>query len=218
MGVFSGKYGNVATASGSVTSVSNWTVSETNNLFSFSASNTKSGKARSSGIYDYTGSFEGFGLPPLMPGTVFQFKGYTAPNDPSVAATGEAIESGAEASIVENVRISWDWSQASLLMYTLNFANATGAALTRNATSTQLDTTNFNSAAVTVCGPDIFPTYGASNTEWNNVLTATLDITSNNLTYVNSSTDCGTARLSGVVDATLGYLLKIARGLKIGCW
>ena len=69
--MLSGKYGAVNSSPASDT-VFNWVINEMTTPVEFRASNTRSGTGRRSGVYDYTGVFEGYAkVPPVMPSEYF---------------------------------------------------------------------------------------------------------------------------------------------------
>ena len=192
MGVFSGKYGAVD----GITFVRNWMLNETTTPAEYRASNTLGGTGRSEGIYDYTGSFEGYGgVPPVMPGEYFDFDGYTAPTTGPLGATG--IRKAAPAAIVQEVTINWSWETGELLNWALSFAAGSPLKITET-TGIVLD--SVLPIPKIVCGTKVTLTNG--NTVWPNIVTASLTIRANNPTFVNSSTAGATGRRAGIIDWT----------------
>jgi len=193
MTVLSGKYGAVNTTPGTDT-VFNWVINETTTPSEFRTSNTRSGTGRREGVYDYTGSFEGYaGVPPFMPSEYFDFLGYTAPTTGARGVAG--ITHQCINAIVDEVSITWDWGTCDLLKWALRFSSGEPGLILRASNGI---TDNAIPDPPTVCGTKV--TLTANNTVWPNIVTATLTITANNPTFVNSSTQCTTGRRPGIID------------------
>jgi len=190
--VLSGKYA----AINGFSTTRNWVISETTTPAEFRASNTRSGTGRREGVYDYTGTCEGYaGVPPVMPSEYFDFQGYTAPTTGARGATGK--NHSALNAICEEVTINWNWGNCELLNWSMRFA----AGQPTNITSTTAALTDDSIPnPPIVCGTKV--TLTASDTEWPNIVTASLTITANNPTFVNSSTQCFTGRRPGIIDWT----------------
>lgn len=195
MSVHSGKFGVVNGQS----TIRNWTVTETRNNVRYRASNTRGGSGRVPGVHSWQGSFAGMGgLPLVMPGEVFTFAGYTAPTDNVLGANGQRITGQA---IVDNIAITWDWAAANPVSYQVNFSG-------------HLDPTWTSAAALSDATiPEIEPPCGiifeysiddgTTFAELEDLTTATLTLTAENQSYVNSSTNCYTGRIAGPFDWTL---------------
>ena len=198
MGVLSGKFGAV----NGVSTVSNWTITDTMTLTEGTASNTLGGKARRKGIHDWSGSFSGMGgIPPVLPSNFFTFAGYTAP-DNGVSGTGLVYTAPA---IVESVTINWNWESGEIINWTVNMASD-GPAVGAAGDITDLSVPDLPETCGTKIGyidGDTGNGTGA-DTEWINLLSATLNISAANPTFVNSSTifggQCWTRRRAGVID------------------
>jgi hypothetical protein len=194
MGVFSGKYGAV----NGVSTVRNWVLNEVETPAEFRASNTISGTGRRQGIYDYNGSFEGFGgAPPAMPGEYFDFVGFTAPSSGVYGTTGETKE--VVNAIVEQVTVNWNWRTAELLNWSLSFAAGEPLAID-HITGIISDPTIPDTKKM--CGLFI----SINDQDWDNLVSATLNITSRNPSFVNSSTACRTGRRPGIIDWNLSVV------------
>jgi len=198
MGVHSGKFGYV----NGVDTVGNWGIAETNAPARAIASNTKFAPARREGVLSWTGSYKKYGGIPLhMPGDVFSFQGYTAP-DNDVGGTAGVIYSGN--AMVNQVAISFDWTTGAIISHVVNFEGH--LALSR--------TSGVMSDATT---PDLPPIAQSAGIKWisglgditspfslANIAQATLTFTSQNQPYVNSSTVIGgriwTGRKMGPID------------------
>lgn len=201
MSVHSGKFGVVNNAS----TVRNWSVVDMMTLSEVVASNTKGGKARRRGIHDWNGSFSGFGgTPPVMPGELFTFQGYTAPDD-DASGNGVVYEGPA---IVENVQIVWNWSNGEVISWSASIAGD-GPIVAGSDEFTDESAVD----APEVCGRKIEFLTGATGdgtgvyTEWTNLVQATLQISSANQAYTNSSTiftgACWQRRKPGIIDWNL---------------
>lgn len=200
MGVFSGKYGVVD----GYDTVRNWVLNETTTPAEFRASNTKAGTGRREGIYDYSGSFEGYaGVPPVMPGDYFNFTGFTAPTT-GARGTAGTTKSVVNA-IVESVSINWNWENGELLNWSLDFASGEPLIITEGTAST-VDAVAPNPPII--CGTKV--TLTGSDTTWPNIVSATLNITANNPTFVNSSTAGKTGRRPGIIDWTANIVEQSA--------
>lgn len=190
--MLSGKYG----AINGFSTIHNWVLNETSQPAEFRASNTKSGTGRREGVYDFTGSCEGYaGVPPVMPSEYFDFDGYTAPTTGARGAAG--IVHSAVNAIVQSVTINWNWGTCELLGWTMNFAAGQPGVITR-ASSAITDATTPNPPII--CGTKV--TLTSNRTVWNNIVSASLTITANNPSFVNSSTQCTTGRRPGIIDWT----------------
>jgi hypothetical protein len=209
MPVYSGKYGNVHYDIGaglsSVKAIRNWVINEKSTPFEYAHSKSSAGRGRSPGIYDFSGSFQAFGtVPVVMPGDFFNFEGFTAAIGAGIViktqtntTVGHPLENRRGA-IVDSVEINWDYQTGGLIGYTVNFSQANAFALTK-ATEVQVDSGTYTPQSV--CPTNV--AYTSSSTILPNVSTSTLMLNSNNISYVNSSTNCRTAREKGILDATI---------------
>lgn len=197
MGPQSGRFGVID----GISTVRNWSINDVSTLPKGVASSTKNGALRRPGIRSWTGSFAFYGhTPPVMPGSLFDFAGYTAPND---GVSGNGVVYLGQA-ICDSASIVWNWQSGDIISGTCNFS---GHLELTTDVDEYLDTTSPN--APSICGTGIF--YNA--TEWENVTQATLNLTAANGSYVNSSTGCWTGRRPGPVDATLSVVeQEVARG------
>lgn len=198
MGVHSGKF---AVVNG-MSTVRNWNVSDLITNPRYVASNTLGGSGRVSGIQDWNGSFGFYGaVPPVMPGEIFSFLGYTAPNDDISGSNGQR---GSGDAIVDNIAIVFNWQNGEIISGTVNFSGdgalawASGAAIT-DATAPDVPS---------ICGVKIeLSDDDAAFTELANLSQATLTISAANVSYVNSSTACWTKRKAGPLDWNLSLTL-----------
>jgi len=191
MTVLSGKYGAVG---GSFDTIRRWTLSEVTTPAEFRTSNTLSGTGRREGVYDYNGVIEGYaGVPPYMPSEYFDLELFTAPTTGARGASGISHE--ATNAIVESVTINWNWGTCQLLDWSLAFAAGEPLAI-NHTTNTTVDAVVPDPPII--CGTKV--TLTTNDTVWPNIVTASLTITANNPTYVNSSTQCTTGRRPGIID------------------
>lgn len=207
-GAHSGKFGVV---NGNST-VRNWNVNETMAPAPFIASNTKGGRGRKRGIKDFTGGFQHYGgIPTVMPGDVFQFKGFTAPDNDQPNGTGTVIQGNA---IVDNIAVTWNWSNGEAIQTQVNFSGD-GALEALDSQAALLD--NTNPQVQDICGGRIevcesldpigstsgYGSLSGGCTPWENLEQVVLTISADNQSYVNSSTNCWTRRKPGPIDWAL---------------
>lgn len=202
MGTHSGIHGNI----NSISTVMDFSVSDTQAPQQFVASNTLNGNATREGVNDWTGSYNALGGTPLvLPGQFFAFAGYTAPNDDVLGVDGQIATGNA---IVDTVTINWDWSSGAIISHSVGFSG--NLALVIASGSATVDATA--PTALPVC-PTIID-YGAdtSEIELDNVQSATLTITAANSAFVNSSTivgsTCWTGRKAGPINFTMSAVLQ----------
>jgi hypothetical protein len=78
MATITGVYGAVRTDDGIVSTVTNWTIDNSMEIQSYTASNTSGMAAKLPGLRSANGSFAGLGgIPPILPGEEFVFEGFT---------------------------------------------------------------------------------------------------------------------------------------------
>jgi hypothetical protein len=197
MGTHSGKW---AAVSGKST-VRNWTIEDRMALAKGYASNTAMGPVRKKGVRSWTGQFGFFGRePPEMPGELFGFVGYGAPDD-DVSGTGQLYDGDA---MVDSINQMWSWRDGQMLSGVVNFSGhlnldiAEGAEV-EDATAPDMEP---------VCGLIIEVDNGSGGyQEIPNLAQASLTISAANQSYSNSSTqvggDCWTGRKAGPINMTL---------------
>jgi len=203
MSIRSGKHGVVNGQS----TIRNWTIVDEMTPQKFVASNTAKGAARRNGINSWNGTFQGYGHSPVvLPGDIFAFIGYTAPND-DVSGAGERASGNA---IVDSLNINWNWQNGEIINHTINFSGHLGLTWASGAAVT--DATD--PTVPEVCGTKIeYSTDGMAWAEMTDLLSASLTLTSENLAYVNSSTGCNTGRKKGNLDWTLAIVQQdVIRG------
>lgn len=192
MTVHSGKFAVVNGAS----AVRNWSINETNALARAINSATKGGSARRPGVRAWTGSYaQHRPQPAAMPGEIFTFQGFTAPDDDTsgagVTKTGSAI--------VDSLVITWNWQSGDIIQAVTNFSGHL-ALTTDSGTYSDATIPDFASMCGVVIHADDYPI--------DNVQQATLTISAANQPYVNSSTDCWTGRKAGPIDFNVALQIQ----------
>lgn len=196
MGVHSGKFG-VVNGQGNVV---NWQVTDTADTQKFIASNTRGGTMRRPGIQSWSGSFEQqTGSPVLFPGQFFAFAGYVAPDNDTLNGTGEVYSGQA---IVDELEMEWDWAGGGLIKTTLNFSGH--LVLTpMSGQAALVDNSVIDAPSVLTAGSPLVGVNGAALVAWPNLTQATLTLSAENQSYVNSSTGGWTGRKAGNIDWSL---------------
>jgi hypothetical protein len=217
MGVHSGLFGVVNGRN----TVRQWSIEDTQAAQKYVASNTKAGSGRRRGVRDWTGSFQQYGHTPIvMPGYTFAFQGFTAPDNDQQAGTG-TIYSGT--AMVTQVVVTWNWGSGEIINIQTDF----GGHLTLTRSDGQAALSDLTTPVVPqICGTqirvisvkddtpadvegslgDASDSGAGGEDQWPNLETATLTITSDVKTYVNSSTGCWTGRTRGPIDFTLAVV------------
>lgn len=193
MGVHSGKF---ATVNG-MSTVRNWTIVDDITNPKYVASNTLGGTGRESGIQSWSGSF-GFygGMPSVLPGELFAFLGYTAP-DNDISGAGMRASGNA---MIDSVVITYNWANGDIISSVANF---TGDLALVWASGVQVVDGTIPTVP-SICGAKIETSDdGVAFTPLPNVTQAVLTITAANQKYVNSSTNCWTGVKAGPIDFTL---------------
>lgn len=198
MGLHSGKFGVVNGAS----TVRNWSITDSESLQAYVASNTLFGTGRRRGVQEWSGSYSFYGhTPPVMPGDLFSFLGYTAPND-DVSGTGMRYSGQA---MCENVNVNWSWQDGAIINGDVNFQGHLG--LTSEDGAEITDETVPVVPLIALGKIEYSKDDGSTWTEWTNLLSASLTLSCSVQAYVNSSTVVSSAlttgRKSGPFDWTL---------------
>jgi hypothetical protein len=192
VGVHSGKFALVD----GIDTVRNWTINEQQAPARGIASNTAFGPLRRVGVRSWSGSFTRYGgLPLLMPGDLFTFKGYGAPVTDVVGEDGMVYDGQA---MVGSVGLAWDWQGAGLLVETYNFAGHLELSKDDSAPAfldASLPSPNES------CGTKIqYSVGGGAYTDFENLTAAQLNIQCALQAYVNSSTVNWTGQKAGPID------------------
>ena len=195
MSEHSGKFARL----GAVSTSSGWTLNETNDSQKYSTSNLACGMGRRRGKFDWNGTVKGYGeMPPFMPGQIFPFQGFTAPDNdvsgPGTTAVGNAI--------VTQAVITWGFADAAILNWQLTFA---GHLKLNWLSNTITDTTDV--VVPSVCGTKVDILQGTEFEEMGHVTEAVLTLTNEVKEFTNTSTFvdgvCCVGRRAGLPDFTL---------------
>lgn len=200
MGVHSGKFGVVD----GISTVRDWNIVDTMTAQRFGASNTLWGKGSRPGIHSWNGGFNVFGASPaVMPGDQFSFLGYTAPNNngsgPGVTYDGDAL--------VEQLQVNWNWTGGEIINSNVTFQGH--LELTTNQTGDEI-TDETCPDVPEIAGAKIMVSLEAPWSEWvewDNLMTATLTVSCELKSFVNSGTiitnRIWTGHQPGPIDWTL---------------
>lgn len=197
MGVHSGKWGVVDGAE----TIKNWTVTDEQTLADAVASNTKMGHARRRGVESWSGGFGFFGhTPPAMPGDLFSFSGYTAPEN-NVSGAG-LVYSGD--GMVKQVQVNWNWGSGELISGQLDFDGHLGL---NAASDDQIVDSSVPTLPAIVLAKVMYSTNGTDWTDWPNLVTVALTMTCAVQAYVDSGTVVAgppvrlwTGQVAGTID------------------
>ena len=193
-GALGGRYGVI----NGITGVRNWQVSQNGAPAVYANSATAIGHGRKAGITSWAGGFSNHGaVPPVLPGILFGFAGFTAPDNGILGGVGYKYTGNA---MVDSVAINWDWQGGNVIENQTSFQGA--LALTTVAGSYP-PTDAGVSDPQTSTGTSI--QYSADGATWvtlANLTQASLQITNGVQPVVNSSTAGGTDRRAGLVDWT----------------
>jgi hypothetical protein len=135
-----------------------------------------------------------------MPGETFAFKGYTAPDDD---ASGDGINFEGSA-IVDQIVVTWNWATGAIIMVDVTFSG-NGALAQTTATLTDATDPTVPETCGTIFQYDMAITV-PDWTLWADLVSATLTITSANVTVVNSGTANWTERKAGIIDWALSVV------------
>lgn len=204
-GVRSGRYGAVDGQS----TVRNWAFNLLSEPKTFRASNTHGGTGRQQGIRDWNGSFGAYGGNPIVrPGQEFIFSGYTAPETNVEGGVGPIYTGPA---IVDSLAVTWNWTNGDIISYVANFS---GNGEVVEGEDVYLDTTSpdvpsFDSGKITIDpGDDQSLGSGSSFSEWCKLVSATLTLTAENKSAVNSCSGGWRTRVPGPLDYTLAVVAQ----------
>jgi hypothetical protein len=216
MGLHSGLFGVLD----GVSTVRNWSVNDSMSPHEYVASNTLFGTGRVDGVREWNGAYACYGhTPPIMPGELFDFVGYTAPND-DVSGVGLRYQGDA---LVENVKITWGWQGGDIINVSSDFKGHLRLLCPMGPERYDVTVPRVPS----VIGTKImYSSDGVSFTEWENLLSAELTIVCKLQEYVNSSSFVATpsgnelwkGHKRGAIDWTASVTVQdtIRTGLQIG--
>jgi hypothetical protein len=198
MGLHSGKWAAV----NGISTLRHWTVSETQAPAMGRASNTGFAPVRKKGVRSWSGQYTAYGAQPqCMPGTIFGFTGFSAPDD-DVSGAGQTFTGNA---IVDSVSMTWNWGNGEYLGHTVNFSGH--LALTKGTGVMPVDAAVPDMPPVALCKIQTGAPDGSGYADLPNVVTVTLNISSSNQSFVNSSTIVGgvlwTGKKAGLPDWNL---------------
>lgn len=190
----SGRYGVVNGQS----SIRTWSVNETSTPAKHVSSSTKWGTGRRKGIKAWSGSFGAFGgVPLVMPGEFFDFKGYTAP-DNDISGDGVTCEGRA---VMDSIAITWNWTNAEIISLVANFSGHLALTIGSDEYS---DAGVPDQPSTLLALPPAFQIGIGAETPWSCVSQMALNISCANTQYVNADTTGWTGRKTGpAVDWTL---------------
>lgn len=180
--------------------VRNWSLDSVANPELRVYSGTRFGTDRIPGFVESTGSFQGFGgVPPLFVGDEFNFIGYTAPTSGVPCTVGCAFSVPA---IVTSLNITWNWTAENRgVNWTIGFGS-TGAVVEDAAYDDNCDDAVF--CDVNPCDLNlVMKDCNNAIIEWCNLVSASLNFTSNVAPYSNSSTECQILKAIGNLDWTM---------------
>lgn len=191
----SGQYGSIT----GVPTVMAWTIARTRPSNAFKHSGTGGGTNRRKGVGAWTGSWTAKGgLPAVMPGLSTAFVGFAGPSS-GVKGTDGYRYSGTV--FVTDVTIEWDYTTNSVISHTVNFVGHLG--LTRASGITIDDASTVNEQTSSVCIME------HSAVAISSIKTASLKISSDIKSYVNSDTGNETGRRgSGLIDWEAAFVIE----------
>lgn len=183
MGIHSGKFCVID----GVSTTREWSISDDQALQEFVASNTLFGTGNVPGVNEWSGSYNVYGhSPPALPGDLFSFLGYTAPDNDS---TGPGLRYSGFA-MAESLQVNWNWQGGEIINAQVSFKGH--LALTASAAGSEIQDLEVPVIPPVACSKITYSTDGVTFTEWTNLVSAQLTLTNKVQEYVNSSTaiDC----------------------------
>lgn len=200
-GVHGGRYGVV----NAIAAVRNWQVNDNRALAAFANSGTAIGHGRKGGVGSWSGQYQNHGAtPPVMPGTLFGFVGYTAPDSDVLGTTGMKYSGNA---MVDSVTINWDWASGNVLETATTFQGDLGLSAVAGSSVVPTDALVSDPEPVSPCHID-YSTDGTTWTPLANLTQAQLQLTNSVQGYVNSSTAGLTGRKAGLFDWNLSISIE----------
>lgn len=216
MGLHSGKWAAV----NGVPNIHQWSISETQSPAKGRASNTALAPIRKRGVHQWSGSYSAYGgTPTCMPGVLFGFVGFGAPDD-DVSGAGQRYSGNA---IVDSVAITWNWATGECISHVVSFSGHID--LTKASGNEPADATTPVMPPIAPCKIKYGAVTASADGDFTNVAALTqavLTISSENQSFVNSDTVVGTGasaklwtgRKAGVPDWTLA--LSQQDNLRVG--
>jgi len=202
MSVHSGKFGVV----NGVSTVRNWTLEQVSASQAFVASNTRGGTGRRKGVKDWTGSYSCYGsTPPAMPGELFNFEGYTAPEDDQWGSDGLTYYGQA---LVTQVALNLNFESSEIWNFQTSFGGDGALARKSDVIADATDPRAYSplDSKIVILDPDRSVlgsgSLSASAGEESCITSAALTLSVPDNTYVNSCTTPWTGRRAGPLDWT----------------
>lgn len=171
-----------------VSSVSDWSISESQATERIVASNTRGGSARTKGVKDWTGSYTAFGgKPAIVPGQIFDFKGQLFPTSGVEGGAGPGYEASA---LLEQIVINWNFETGAPITHTGTIGG--NGELEYKTDLELLDESTLQK--VSSCDTKIQLGAEGSETDWDGITTAALTLSVDPVTSAASGGGCWTKR------------------------
>ena len=198
MSVHSGKFG----AINGEASIRDWSISDVSVLPANVVSGSKFGRVRNPGVRSWSGNYNQLlAEPSILPGEVGTGKFFTAPTNDVDGAAGFTYNG---AFLVTAAAIAWDWTAGAHLSSALTFIGDGPLTIV-----SEIVTDASIPAPLEVCGTKIeYSAAGAVWTELANIAQATLNLSCDAQSYVNSSTGCWTGQKAGPLDWNASITLQ----------
>lgn len=178
-----------------------WSLNETQTPGRGIASNTRFAPVRKAGARAWTGTYKGYGgQPAMMPGQIAAFVGFGAPTN-DISGNGLRYSGNIMA---DSVAITWNFRTGELISHTVNFSGHLALAIADGAQVT--DVTIPDMPSVVLSKIQWKPAASGALADFPNVSQATLTLSAQNQSYVNSGTVISgklwTGRVAGPIDWT----------------
>lgn len=193
MGYHSGKFGVV----NNVPAMISWNISDDEDLKEYINSQTRGMAGQLPGISNWTGSIEQNGVNPvagLMPGSLFAFQGYTAPDNDTAGGSGTILSGNI---MVERMSMAWNWAGGDIEKTSYEFqgsgplaVNSGQPAISDTSTPTYYGSKQLPQPTIQVNG-----TGGFIN--WPYITQLTITLSNEIQPVVNASTGGNTVRVAG---------------------
>jgi hypothetical protein len=183
----------------------NWTVTRSRPSVTARHSGTRGGRARRKGVGSWQGTMSGIGgLPPSLPGKLANFIGYSGPANSIEGGAGHRYSGTI---IITDVTIKWDFSTNAIIAWDLSFVGHLG--LTRGDGAAVVDATSTIEWESSLLPIKFDVVLAGDYAAFTDMTTVQLKITSDVVSFVNSSTANETGRrTSTLVDWELSIGLQ----------